>query len=77
MNQANTYYVLSDELARNLDYSQLEDDSYDEARKSLDGTLVIVEHDGTATLTGGTSYTYEEALTLMASEAWWPLDDDI
>jgi hypothetical protein len=74
MNASNTYYVLSDSLAQSLDYSALTDDSYETTRKSLDRTMVIVEHDGSASLSGGTEYTFSEASALMLTEDW--LADD-
>jgi len=74
MNALNTYYVLSDSLAQSLDYSALTDDSYETTRKSLDRTMVIVEHDGSASLSGGTEYTFSEASALMLTEDW--LADD-
>lgn len=70
MNASSTYYVLSDSLARSLDYSLLSDNSYETSRKSIDGTLVIVEHDGSANLSGGTEYTFSEASSLMAMDEW-------
>jgi len=74
MNASNTYYVLSDSLAQSLDYSALTDNSYETTRKSLDRTMVIVEHDGSASLSGGTEYTFSEASALMLTEDW--LADD-
>jgi len=74
MNALNTYYVLSDSLAQSLDYSALTDNSYETTRKSLDRTMVIVEHDGSASLSGGTEYTFSEASALMLTEDW--LADD-
>lgn len=75
MQASNTYYLLSDAAARSLDYSVLTDDSYETSRKSIDGTMVIVEHDGSAVLTGGTELTYQEALALVVTSAWWVEDE--
>jgi hypothetical protein len=75
MNASSTYYVLSAELAQNLDYSVLTDNSYETTRKSLDGTLVIIEHDGSASLSGGTEYTFSQASLLMLTDDWLAEDE--
>jgi len=75
MNASSTYYVLSAELAQNLNYTILTDDNYETTRKSLDGTLVIVEHDGSVSLSGGTEYSFQQASVLMSSDAWLAEDE--
>lgn len=75
MQEGKLYYVIPSDMAADLDYSSLEEISYDNVRKSIDGTLAIVEYKGSLQVKGGSYYTYEEALALMQTPEWLPPDD--
>lgn len=70
MEQGKLYYVIPSDMAKQLDYESLEEVSYENVRKSLDGTLAVVEYKGALSVRGGSYYTYEEALELMNSPEW-------
>jgi len=68
------YYVLPSDMAKELNYDSLEDISYDYVRKSVDGSLAIVEYKGNISVRGGTYLTHEQAAALMITPEW-TLDD--
>ena len=68
------YYVLPSDMAKELNYDSLEDISYDYVRKSVDGSLAIVEYKGNIAVRGGTYLTHEQAAALMITPEW-TLDD--
>jgi hypothetical protein len=70
------YYVLPSDMAQQLDYNSLESSSYEEVRKSIDGTLCIVEYKGTLPVNSGSFLTHQQALELMATPEWWSEPDE-
>lgn len=77
MNETKLYYVLPSDMAKQLDYTALEEISYDYVRKSIDGTMAIVEYKGGLSVRGGSYYTHEEALALMHTPEWYILDEGL
>lgn len=71
------YYVLPSDMAQQLDYDSLESVSYDQVRKSIDGTLCIVEYKGTLPVNSGSFLTHQQALELMATPEWTDPDSPI
>jgi len=64
------YYVLPADMAQELDYNALEEMSYAEVRKSVDGTMAIVEYAGQIAVRGGSYLNHTEALALMQTADW-------
>ena len=77
MEQGKLYYVLPSDMAQQLDYTSLEEVSYEFVRKSLDGTMAIVEYAGQIQVRGGSFLSYEEAYALMQTPDWNPMDDGL
>ena len=71
------YYVLPSDMAQQLDFNAIEEASYEAIRKSLDGTLCIVEYKGALPVSSGSFLTHQQALELMATPEWTDLDDII
>jgi hypothetical protein len=69
------YYVLPTDMAQELDYNALEEMSYTEVRKSVDGTMAIVEYAGQIAVRGGSYLTYDEAFALMQTAEWTHHDE--
>lgn len=65
-----TYFVLPIDMLQSVDINSIEEQSYDLVRKSVDGTMCIVEYKGTLEAFGGTFLTHSQALDLMATEPW-------
>lgn len=63
------YFVIPSDMAMQFDYDSLEETSYETVRKSLDGTMAIVEYKGQIQFMG-TYLTHEEALALMQTPEW-------
>ncbi len=70
MNDTKLYYVLPSDMAKQLDYTALEEISYDYVRKSIDGTMAIVEYKGALSVRGGSYLTHAEAIELMHTDDW-------
>lgn len=68
---SNTYYVLPSDMADDISLDALADTSYTTMRKSLDGTMTIVEYKGNIQVKGGKYLTHEEALALMQTADWF------
>lgn len=64
------YYVLPSDMAMQLNLDSIEELSYEQIRKSNDGTMAIVEYKGSISVSGGSYLTHEEALDLMATPDW-------
>lgn len=72
------YWVVSQSLLDSLDYRQLEDDSIELTRLSVDKTLAIIEARHTPTnLNVGDSMTHKQALSLMNTLDWYVPDPAI
>jgi|DEB0MinimDraft_10_1074344.scaffolds.fasta_scaffold02454_3 hypothetical protein len=70
------YYVLPSDMAKQLDYGALEEQSYETVRHSIDRALCIVEYKGALAVRGGSFYTYDEALALMQTADWYDPNED-
>ena len=71
------FMILSVTELPNIDFTQVKETSIDTVRKSVDGTKTFVKWDGeeipssVATLeTKEGPYTYEEIITILATEEW-------
>lgn len=64
------YYVLPSDMAQQLDLNGIEENSYEEIRRSLDETLCIVEYKGALPVTSGSFLTHQQAIDLMATPDW-------
>lgn len=62
------YFVVPTDMINSLDFNSLED-MPNFVRKSLDGTMCIVQYTGSLELLGF-FLNHEEALTLMATPEW-------
>ena len=62
-----TYCIISSSEVSSLDFSQIQDDSADTLRYSLDQTQVVVEYvgDQPSFLSGKTEYTHSEILAII------------
>lgn len=64
------YFVLPYDMVTSIDLNSIEENSYEVIRKSVDGTLAIVEYKQSIQFMGGTYLTHQQALELMSTEAW-------
>ena len=64
------YFVLPVDMVLQMDINSLEEASYEDIRRSIDGTMAIVEYKGSMQFMGGTYLTHQQALELMNTEAW-------
>lgn len=71
------YYVLPSDMAAELNYEALEELSYAEVRKSVDGTMAIVEYAGQIAVRGGSYLNHTEALALMQTPEWMHPDEGL
>ena len=62
-----TYCIISSSEVSSLDFSQIQDDSVNTLRYSLDQTQVVVEYlgDQPSFLSGKTEYTHSEILAII------------
>ena len=62
-----TYCIINSSEVSSLDFSQIQDDSADTLRYSLDQTQVVVEYvgDQQSFLSGKTEYTHSEILAII------------
>ena len=63
------YFVLPIDMVNQLDLTSLEEPSYEMIRKSVDGTMAIVEYKGQIQFMG-TFLSHQEALDLMQTADW-------
>ena len=63
------YFVLPIDMVNQLDLTSLEEPSYEMIRKSVDGTMAIVEYKGQIQFMG-TFLSHQEALDLMQTPNW-------
>lgn len=73
--------ILATDLS-NVDFSQVQDDSINSVRYSLDESKVVLKYEGSmpssiSSLQTKTEYTYNEILVLMESEEWNTIVDEI
>ena len=72
------YWIVSQSLLDSLNYKQLEDDSIELTRLSVDKTLAIIEARQTPTgLNVSDSMTHEQAISLMNTLDWYVPDPAI
>lgn len=71
-----SYFVLPSDMIKSLDLNSLEQNSYEEIRKSIDGSMCIVEYREELQAFGGTFLTHKQAIDLMATDEW-RVDDPI
>jgi hypothetical protein len=64
------YYVLPSDMVQQLNLENLQEVSYEQVRKSVDGSLCIIEYKGTMPVTTGSFLTHEQALELMNTPEW-------
>lgn len=64
------YFVLPVDMLVQISLDALEENSYEEVRRSVDETMAIVEYKGTFEAFGGTFLTHSQALDLMNTPEW-------
>lgn len=67
------YYILPIEMAAGLDYSLLQEDSFDHVRTNNQGTLCLVEYRGPTP--EGTWLTHQEVLEILSGPDWQPKEE--
>ena len=68
------YYVLPSDMVEQLNLDSIQENSYAEIRRSVDGTMAICEYKGAVQVRGGSYLTHLEAVSLMQTEDWFMPD---